>query len=866
MTTSGAAIDYYSYKVPQLKELCKERGLSGFWTLNKAAIIQKLRDAEAAAEPFSKVPKVGNANRRAPQHDTAASSSGAQRKHKGAAATTGNAHTPSTTLTDAHTSTLHGPDGARSSEGANNSSIATSVSLPGPTTLTLTLMPSHIAHAGGSSGFTGTFLDGATVLTATATSITDPPNVSEGLESSRTEGVSAGAPSISGAPRAAERKPRKRPLDQSVNKPATLHKKKKIDTNQSRSPATSAIHNQPVDSMPPTDSRQGIDPPPIAASAAIIQCLPSMVRRPAERVRYFKVPELPNKVTIGDRAVAVNVGSSTTPASARAPAPAPAPVPAHPPAPEPAPASARAPAAAAARARTPARAPAPASALVPASNLTSASVTKPLESGSAKTASWRRFKPIVPKRPGPGLELTAGNYVATQQNRVPSTILNLSYPDLPPAPPPPALVNITLPPKLAQRRSIDRWSIILSGLSDTERAKCTHVSRVFRYAVYLSAVAILERECAGRRLASVAACCQRSRTNMWPYLRQRRREAAAARAVFDNSFLGTNVFKGGRPIAKRLWTSPDYERQASVALRFVLSRVWFHICIGEWGGDEDAAQAMRPWMDEMVVDVQPVVKGAVWSVTVLLKKTGETRTCYVLEATAELIGRPEDPYPQQDSQFPVREDWFAYVQEMLRDLPEEGERPRAALLDRLAWQHTAEYDRGVSRLWLVRVGREGAVGEAKRQVAERYILASVVGNGYVNFLAIYRLIRADSDSLHSLEKRLSGRWMSNIEMAQESASLSSAAALKHSRAKVMPRVNLFLPAQHHVESVHFTASRGGGNLHPALAVVQAMAREVFVLRDNGMTVGCEGAEGEGEEGVARIWRAVLGCDSRGLAI
>ena len=66
--------------------------------------------------------------------------------------------------------------------------------------------------------------------------------------------------------------------------------------------------------------------------------------------------------------------------------------------------------------------------------------------------------------------------------------------------------------------------------------------------------------------------------------------------------------------------------------------------------------------------------------------------------------------------------------------------------------------------------------------------------------------------------------------------------------------------RHHlVESVHFTNARGRA-LHPALAVVQTPAREYFVLRDNGMQVGCE------EDGVAAVWCEALGCDERGRPV
>ena len=71
-------------------------------------------------------------------------------------------------------------------------------------------------------------------------------------------------------------------------------------------------------------------------------------------------------------------------------------------------------------------------------------------------------------------------------------------------------------------------------------------------------------------------------------------------------------------------------------------------------------------------------------------------------------------------------------------------------------------------------------------------------------------------------------------------------------------LRILYPRHHHVESVHLTAS-GGRPLHPALAVVQTPSREYYILRDNGLEVGCE------EEGVASVWMRILGCDARGEA-
>lgn len=49
-------------------------------------------------------------------------------------------------------------------------------------------------------------------------------------------------------------------------------------------------------------------------------------------------------------------------------------------------------------------------------------------------------------------------------------------------------------------------------------------------------------------------------------------------------------------------------------------------------------------------------------------------------------------------------------------------------------------------------------------------------------------------------------------------------------------------------------------LHPALAVIQTPSREYFILKDNGMEVGCE------EEGVGEVWMEVIGCSPRGEAV
>lgn len=63
---------------------------------------------------------------------------------------------------------------------------------------------------------------------------------------------------------------------------------------------------------------------------------------------------------------------------------------------------------------------------------------------------------------------------------------------------------------------------------------------------------------------------------------------------------------------------------------------------------------------------------------------------------------------------------------------------------------------------------------------------------------------------------------------------------------------------HHVESVHFTSS-DRKPLHCAVATVQTPGREYYILKDNGMQIGCE------EDGVASVWMELLQCDAGGRA-
>ncbi|KAJ7254343.1 hypothetical protein B0H12DRAFT_1323432 [Mycena haematopus] len=401
-----------------------------------------------------------------------------------------------------------------------------------------------------------------------------------------------------------------------------------------------------------------------------------------------------------------------------------------------------------------------------------------------------------------------------------SVIEILYHLDFPTAPPPPALTSITLPPKKSERKHVPRLSLLLSSVADEDISNCISVSRVFRYAMYLSAVNRLLRDFAGKRLSSVLAKYPQATTNMWPYLRQRRQEVSTRQREYRMSFL-SRVFPASgtkSPISKRLWTSPDHERQIVIALRFLLARLFFSVSVG--GGREG-----KGWDEGQIVDAQELVKGEVWTITVQHSATS-TESFYVLEPTCEPL--TAGPNSGSSTGVPVRMDWSAYIAHRASSSQKS---PAPRLLDCLSWTNHEEYQLGISRLWLRRIEGEDETGRMKRVVAERYILACVVANS------------------------LSGRYMSATQMAQDFAGLSDVAP---ARPILSPKVNLFLPAHHHVESVHFTTS--GRALHGALAIVQTPGRIYFILRDNGMQIGCE------EEGVAEVWMNLLSCNNSGVAL
>jgi hypothetical protein len=133
------------------------------------------------------------------------------------------------------------------------------------------------------------------------------------------------------------------------------------------------------------------------------------------------------------------------------------------------------------------------------------------------------------------------------------------------------------------------------------------------------------------------------------------------------------------------------------------------------------------------------VKGEIWSIQ--LRSGACVEVFYVLESTCEVVGHPPPCHPSNlptpsssGNVLTVRSDWSTYIsQRTSSSLSPLGGSPPRSLLGHLQWQNHEEYEKGISKLWLARVSNEGDLGINKIEVAERYILASVVGNRLVTY-------------------------------------------------------------------------------------------------------------------------------------
>ena len=102
--------------------------------------------------------------------------------------------------------------------------------------------------------------------------------------------------------------------------------------------------------------------------------------------------------------------------------------------------------------------------------------------------SGKRFKPLKVTTPPRSAALGDRNGLLCSQiegnksakvTAQPSILWHLDFP----APPEPSRLSaITMPPPLSQRKLVQRWAVILSGLSNKERIQCCRVSKLIRYA------------------------------------------------------------------------------------------------------------------------------------------------------------------------------------------------------------------------------------------------------------------------------------------------------------------------------------------------------------------------------------------------
>ena len=196
-----------------------------------------------------------------------------------------------------------------------------------------------------------------------------------------------------------------------------------------------------------------------------------------------------------------------------------------------------------------------------------------------------------------------------------------------------------------------------------------------------------------------------------------------------------------------------------------MSKSWF--AISKCSSPSDTI----PWLHSVVVGVREVVPDEIWEVTTMTVAQGpvaaEKEMVYVLEPTCEVIGRPPtipaslpEKIPNAQPSLPIRADWSEYV---IGRIVSHAEVPGKRLLDRVQWANYEEYQNGIGRHWLTRTQSEGEVGESKRRVAEKYVLASVVENRY----GIYMHKSPNADCLIMLSLVSAGhgsrsrRWRTN---------------------------------------------------------------------------------------------------------
>lgn len=104
---------------------------------------------------------------------------------------------------------------------------------------------------------------------------------------------------------------------------------------------------------------------------------------------------------------------------------------------------------------------------------------------------------------------------------------------------------------------------------------------------------------------------------------------------------------------------------------------------------------------------------------------------------------------------PIRLDWSMLITP--HEPKQEGGKD---ILDKLVWTNHEEYYKGISKLWLSKILREGSDGQTKFLVAKRYVLASIAGNRLDSML--YRCYNVILSLIYP--KSTTGQWMSPTEL------------------------------------------------------------------------------------------------------
>ncbi|KAF6757496.1 hypothetical protein DFP72DRAFT_891291 [Ephemerocybe angulata] len=386
-----------------------------------------------------------------------------------------------------------------------------------------------------------------------------------------------------------------------------------------------------------------------------------------------------------------------------------------------------------------------------------------------------------------------------------------------------SLKLVTFPPGLSKRKRVQWLAPVLSCLYERDIQVFSGLSKLHRYSARIAASYILQRQFPGLRLKAMLKRYSPNMYDFWPYLALRRLQLRERKAHFYETFLGKALKAYPSIVSDQMWACED-ERAVLIAVKFLLTSYFYRVSIG----------LDLPFGQMSVTYSEEIIPGEIWRVTLQIGSS----VCfyYVLEATCEVVGLPMIS-THQSSENPdrtnslVRADWTRYIDEKRHRADAAHSK---ALEDHLSWPNHEEYDRGISRNWLNRLNDDGPAGVVKLIVAQRYVLACLVANS------------------------LSGREMTSAEMEQEFNGRLEIAAMAPSRVKRQSNLNLFLPSHHLIESVHLK-SKYNLPFHLAIAGVQTPGREYYILRDNGLQIGCE------EDGVAPVWMDIIGCDSNGIA-